>query len=319
MEKEADTYEKIYYSLWELAERYRDFMEFRVIGNSHDERMIPMLEMGKGKGVLFCLGPLDGRDQITPKILVCMAEEYAQAYECGWLLENFYDIRKLLDQIRLCIIPLANPDGYEICQKGFSVIRNPIYRQMLRMQEIPWEEYWCNARGTDLSGNFPTAGYKRTRTGQEPASENEVKALIRIFQEYQGEGLLSFGQAWQRILYYTGNINNRQIQKSHKIARNLQKCTDRRGKKVEYTCGSQMCYHLEKQSSTMPENGKSRYFAPGAVEPFYQQITGRPALRIEIGKIAGESLAKEELAKCSKDICLLPLEYIFTYTSGLVS
>ena len=112
MEKASDTYEKLYYSLWELAGRYSSFIQFRVIGSSHDERMIPMLEIGKGRNVLFCLGSLDGRDQITPDILVYMAEEYAKAYECGWLLEDFYDIRKLLDQIRLCVIPLANPDGY---------------------------------------------------------------------------------------------------------------------------------------------------------------------------------------------------------------
>ena len=319
MEKASDTYEKLYYSLWELAGRYSSFIQFRVIGSSHDERMIPMLEIGKGRNVLFCLGSLDGRDQITPDILVYMAEEYAKAYECGWLLEDFYDIRKLLNQIRLCVIPLANPDGYEICRNGFSVIRNPIYRQMLKMQQIPCEEFGCNARGIDLSRNFPTSGYKRTRAGQGPASENEVKALIRIFQEYQGEGLLSFGQAWQRILYYTGDINGRQIYKSHKIARNLQQCTDRRRVKKEQASGLKMGYHLEKQSVIVPENKESRYFTAGAPEPFYQQITARPALRIEIGKTWGQELTREELSECTRDIRILPLEYIFSYTSGLVS
>lgn len=294
MAKEMETYEKIYYSLWELAGRYKDFVQFRVIGSSHDDRMIPMLEIGKGRDALFCLGPLDGRDQLAPGILLCMAGEYTRAYECGWILEDFYDIRKLLDRIRICMIPLANPDGYEICRTDFLAIRNPIYRQMLRMQQIPPEEYYCNARGIDLSGNFPTAGYQRTRVGQEPASENEVKALIRIFQEYGGEGLLSFGQACKRILYYTGSIKNRQIQKSQKIARNLQKCGERR--RID-----------------------QGYFGAGAMEPFYQQLTGRPALRIEIEKRMDSDLSGEELKEQSRDICILPLEYIFSYTSGLVS
>ena len=51
MEKASDTYEKLYYSLWELAGRYSNFIQFRVIGSSHDERMIPMLEIGKGRNV----------------------------------------------------------------------------------------------------------------------------------------------------------------------------------------------------------------------------------------------------------------------------
>ena len=40
------TYEAIYYSLWEAARRYSGFTQFRVIGKSHDDRMIPMLEIG---------------------------------------------------------------------------------------------------------------------------------------------------------------------------------------------------------------------------------------------------------------------------------
>ena len=39
-------YEALYYSLWELAQRYSEFTQFRVIGKSHDERLIPMLEIG---------------------------------------------------------------------------------------------------------------------------------------------------------------------------------------------------------------------------------------------------------------------------------
>ena len=42
------SFENIYYSLWEIAGRYSSFCQFRVIGNSHDERMIPMLEVGTG-------------------------------------------------------------------------------------------------------------------------------------------------------------------------------------------------------------------------------------------------------------------------------
>ena len=42
------TYESLYYELWETARRYRAIAQFRVIGNSHDERMIPMIEVGQG-------------------------------------------------------------------------------------------------------------------------------------------------------------------------------------------------------------------------------------------------------------------------------
>ena len=52
------TYENIYYLLWEAAQRYQKFTQFRVIGKSHDDRMIPMLEIGTGDLCIFCIWKL---------------------------------------------------------------------------------------------------------------------------------------------------------------------------------------------------------------------------------------------------------------------
>ena len=176
MPKEQNhTYEKLYYTLWELAGRYSGFCQFRAVGNSHDDRLIPMLEVGNGAQMIFCVAGIDGTQNLLPRLLIQMAEEYCRAYECGWQLEEFYEVKKLLDKIRICFLPLLNPDGYEINQSGFSMIRNPIYRQMLRMQSIPAKDFGYNARGVDICHNFPTVHYIRSRMGEEPASENETK------------------------------------------------------------------------------------------------------------------------------------------------
>ena len=37
------TYEDLYYEMWEISQRYSQITQFRVIGKSHDERMIPMV------------------------------------------------------------------------------------------------------------------------------------------------------------------------------------------------------------------------------------------------------------------------------------
>ena len=47
------TYEQIYYTLWELSQRYSQVTQFRVIGKSHDERMIPMLERDLEENLFF--------------------------------------------------------------------------------------------------------------------------------------------------------------------------------------------------------------------------------------------------------------------------
>ncbi len=192
LQKEDQTYESIYYDMWELSARYARFTAFRVIGNSHDERMIPMLEIGEGDRALFCLGGIYGTDRHIPCHLVEMAEIYCRAYEADRELEELYRVRKLLDEIRLCMIPLLNPDGYEVCGRGCSAVRNPINRQMLKMQMIPSGSFYSNSRGINLRQNFPTFDYVKARIGRQCGSENETRALMRIFQEYDSAGLLSF-------------------------------------------------------------------------------------------------------------------------------
>ena len=148
------TYEDLYYEMWEISQRYSQITQFRVIGKSHDERMIPMVELGKGNTCIFCISGLTGLDRQTPGFLIQMLLEYVKAWENGWKIEEIYDIREFLEKWRICFIPVLNPDGYEIYAGDFQAIRNPIYRQMLRMQEIPAKEYTGNARGTDLGKIF---------------------------------------------------------------------------------------------------------------------------------------------------------------------
>lgn len=158
------TYEAIYYSLWEAARRYSSFTQFRVIGKSHDDRMIPMLEIGQGDACIFCVAGFSGTDGQMTDRLTRMALELCRIYECNWTVDELYEVKKLLDQTRLCIIPVVNPDGYEICRKGYNTVRNPIFRQMLKMQDVPA----MNSRGMQeewiLQGIFllPSAAEKRS-------------------------------------------------------------------------------------------------------------------------------------------------------------
>ena len=297
MPKEQNhTYEKLYYTLWELAGRYSGFCQFRAVGNSHDDRLIPMLEVGNGAQMIFCVAGIDGTQNLLPRLLIQMAEEYCRAYECGWQLEEFYEVKKLLDKIRICFLPLLNPDGYEINQSGFSMIRNPIYRQMLRMQSIPAKDFGYNARGVDICHNFPTVHYIRSRMGEEPASENETKALIRIMQEYGGRGLLTFGRAGREIVYYHSEQGMGGLPRSYRLARHMQKSSS---------------YHLEREPGSQ-SSGK-KFKGMGTPEQYYIQTIKQPAFRIKVPAPGNDGKAGEESqTKIYEEIHLLPLEYIFS-------
>ena len=182
------TYEELYYEMWETAGRYSKITRFQVIGSSHDERLIPAVWVGNGTQTVFCIAGMIGTDRYMPGYLVEMMKEYTRAWECGWKLEEIYDLRDLFEKWTICFVPLLNPDSYEIYENDFFAIRNPIYRQMLRMQEVSCKEFTGNARGTELRKNFPTGYYRRKQIHQQPASENETKALVRMFQDDPGQG-----------------------------------------------------------------------------------------------------------------------------------
>lgn len=277
-------YEQIYYTLWETARRYNSITQFRVIGKSHDERMIPMLEIGEGEETVFCIGGINGMDRLIPSCLLMMVQEYCRAWECKWKLDEIYDVRELLGRWKLCFIPILNPDGYEIYEKDYTVIRNPVYRQMLRMQETPCREYFCNARGMNIQKNFPTSYYRRYRIAHEPASENETKALIRILQEYQGRGFLSFCQAGKRIVYYRQPQSFASNQKSTLFARQIQKQSG----------------FLTERFTVDRHPGRNEGAGEGTPERFFAEIMHQPSFRIELP------------VSSYFQIHTIPLEYLFS-------
>lgn len=277
-------YEQIYYTLLETARRYNSITQFRVIGKSHDERMIPMLEIGEGEETVFCIGGINGMDRLIPSCLLMMVQEYCRAWECKWKLDEIYDVRELLGRWKLCFIPILNPDGYEIYEKDYTVIRNPVYRQMLRMQETPCREYFCNARGMNIQKNFPTSYYRRYRIAHEPASENETKALIRILQEYQGRGFLSFCQAGKRIVYYRQPQSFASNQKSTLFARQIQKQSG----------------FLTERFTVDRRPGRNEGAGEGTPERFFAEIMHQPSFRIELP------------VSSYFQIHTIPLEYLFS-------
>lgn len=283
-------YDSIYMNLWETAQRYQNFTAFRIIGNSHDQRMIPMLEIGNGKQVIFCVAGFSGTDRLTPAYLVQMAKEYCQYYEQKWEMSELYAVYDLLNQTRICIIPLLNPDGYEICGKGYQAIRNPVFRQMLRMKNHAHCEFPYNARGTDLSNNFRIRK-PNGRFPVETSKENETKALIHIWEEYESIGLLSFFQHENKIIYYKHPHSLMCSQKSYRLARNLQKCSH---------------YHLEKHTESM--DTPQTLYSP---ERYYMKVFKKTAIKIEFPIIQIEHQPQNIQRKQEYlEICSFPLEFL---------
>ena len=134
------SYEDIFQGMEELSRRYPDFTVCRSIGTSHDGRDIPMMRVGLGKKTLVLTAGIHGRESVNPVLLVKMLEDYCQAFQDRE--ERYgYPVQTLLNGCSVVVIPLVNPDGYEIALRGFSVIHNPVLRQLCKMKEIGWQHW----------------------------------------------------------------------------------------------------------------------------------------------------------------------------------
>ena len=296
------TYDEIYLELWEIAQRYCYFVNFRVIGVSHDERMIPMIEIGKGEKTLFCVSGIKGNEVLCVQLLMKMIKDYCNFYEKRWEINHLYNVKDLLDRIKLCVIPVINTDGYEIYQRGFLSIRNPVLRQMLRMQDIPHKEYEGNARNTKLRENFPLIedlfeAVEEDSCGQKYWIENETRALINIFKEYNHAGLLYFSRSYGKIIRYEPQSKW---------------CFTGRNRRINSHFKQIMGYRMESEkignTNNYPYN-KTK----GDCGQYYARFIRKTAFRIDIPIDYDKCNENDEkMLPCYETLRTIPLEFIFS-------
>ena len=284
------SYEDIFQEMEELSRQYPDFTVCRSIGTSHDGREIPMMRVGLGKKTLVLTAGIHGRESVNPILLVKMLEDYCQAFEMQE--ERYgYQVQSLLDGCSVAVIPLVNPDGYEIALRGFSVIQNPMLRQLCKMKEIGWQHWKYNARAVDINRNFPCRSYIQQQLGEYPASEKETQALIQVFRDYDTLGYVDFHSRGRIIYYYRQAMPFAYNQRNHKLARYLQKLSD-------YSLGKREEEYLSRLNGGRPVN-------------YFSEFLGKPAITVEtVEEDASYPLDPAYQEKTYREICALPLELL---------
>ena len=284
------SYEDIFQGMEELSRQYPDFTVCRSIGTSHDGRDIPVMRVGLGKKTLVLTAGIHGRESVNPVLLVKMLEDYCQAFQDRE--ERYgYPVQTLLNGCSVVVIPLVNPDGYEIALRGFSVIHNPVLRQLCKMKEIGWQHWKYNARGVDINRNFPCRSYIQQQLGEYPASENETQALIQVFQDYDTLGYVDFHSRGRIIYYYRQAMPFAYNQRNHKLARYLQKLSD-------YSLGKREEEYLSHLNGGRPVN-------------YFSEFLEKPAITVEtVEEDASYPLDPSYQEKTYREICALPLELL---------
>lgn len=253
----------------ELNEKYKA-LKITTCGKSLLGKDIFAFVIGEGKKNVVYVGGTHGVEWLTSLLLLKFTENLGVAYENECLISGF-DIKDILENKKLIIIPELNPDGIEIAIKGASACG----KYKVENYEICKGDFsfWsANARGVDINHNFNADWYTLREAEKEaginspsptrygglfPESEPETAAITQLCRRIPIEMLITFHSQGEEIFYEYGKNTP---EKSLHFAKIFSALTD---------------YTLVKNEGLYSSGGLKDWF----IEEFK-----RPAFTVEIGK-----------------------------------
>ncbi|MGI5848548.1 MAG: M14 family zinc carboxypeptidase [Christensenellales bacterium] len=183
------SYEQMLSDAQTLKTLYPDLIGTKSIGKSVEGRDILLIKFGKGEKKILLLGAHHAREYISSTFLMETVDQYAQGYACSSFYGS-YDIKALLDQVTVYIVPMINPDGVNLVQNGIDSVKDPKNVKSMRMLQDSYDKWKANINGVDLNRQYPCHwDEKESNTdvpssekfkGYAPATEPEVKAIMAL-------------------------------------------------------------------------------------------------------------------------------------------
>ncbi len=187
-----------------MAEEY-DFVRYGSIGKSVGGRSIPALIIGESEEYVLYAGGFHGSERLTALLLLKFAEELCRCRKDGTTIS---DVRAeaLLWNKGLIIVPVVNPDGYEVSLGGAQ--KGGAFAAKIKKLSGGDTTHWnANLRGVDINHNF-NADWERTAEvtrqsgvwgagpskygGERPESEPETAAIVALCRKYKFRHAIAF-------------------------------------------------------------------------------------------------------------------------------
>ena len=168
--------------------------EKRVIGRSHEGRALFAFRMGEGSPVGIAVYAIHAREYIT----ALLALEHLKRPAVGTVF----------------LVPLANPDGALLVEKGISSVRSTERREFLLALNggEDFSMWKANIRGVDCNVNFPARWGEGKRNvfapapsdyvGECPFSERETRALAAFTLNVRPDYTLSFHTKGEELYWH---------------------------------------------------------------------------------------------------------------------
>lgn len=245
-------------------------LKITTCGKSLLNKDIYAFVIGEGKRNIVYVGGTHGLEWLTSLLLLKFTENLAVAYENQGTLSGF-NIKDILENRKLIIIPELNPDGIEIAIKGATAC-GKYKAENFEICKGDFSSWSANARGVDINHNFNADWYTLRETEKEagidspsprrygglfPESEPETASITRLCRRIPLEILVTFHSQGEEIYYEYGKNTP---EKALHIAKMFSALTD---------------YTLVKNEGLASSGGLKDWF----IEEFK-----KPAFTIEIGK-----------------------------------
>lgn len=270
------TYEVLTQDILKLAEKYPDLIEYKSIGQTLYGREIWAVGLGWGRSTVFFNGSHHAREWLTTTLNMYMIEQYAKAHTEGRKFEG-YDVSDILSKTKIWFVPMVNPDGVTLQQKGLQSFPASVHKALTTMNDGSrnFKRWKANAQGVDLNRQYD-ANWKEIlnnyayphwmgHKGTAPMKAKETQAMIAFTNEIDPEIAVSYHSAG-RILYWNFRTPAANYARDKRLADIFQSFTS---------------YTLVSPSYNSSGGG-------GYTDWFIQKI-GRPAFTPEIGIKKGET------------------------------
>lgn len=267
------SYEQMTTDIQELKNAYPELIEYKSIGKTPYGRDIWALKLGTGPATIFINGSHHAREWLSTNINMYMIDQYAKAYAQGGLYAG-YSVRSVLDHTSIWFVPMVNPDGVTLQQRGPAAFPESVRNQLIQMNEgsRDFSRWKANGVGIDLNRQYPanwsniggpkSPAYQNYK-GTAPIQASETQAIYNFTYEIQPEISSAYHSAGRVIYWYFHNkLEN--LDRDRRIATRYSELTG---------------YKL------MPAGSSGG----GGYTDWFIQEFGRPAFTPELGIYPGET------------------------------
>lgn len=187
------SYDELMTDLSDLAKINSKYFTFETKGETGEGRTLPIVYLGNknAKKKVMVTAAIHAREYMTAQLAMAMLENYVRNYDTGTYQGVPYST--LFDSVCFVVMPILNPDGVEIAQKGRNGAVTEKAKKWVDEQlrsGARADQIKSNARGVDLNRNFAYGFGKDPRrvnhysfdhyNGPKPYSEPETVLMKQI-------------------------------------------------------------------------------------------------------------------------------------------